>query len=132
MADPARALHAWESEGGHLLQREGWSRALELAELEDGAVLGLVLAGVPVCLVRTGPSVHALLDECSHAQVRLSEGDVDQGSVECWRHGSCFDLVTGRPSGPPATVPVPVFPVRILDGVVEVHLPAPAGQGGAA
>jgi len=68
--------------------------------------------------------VHALLDECSHGQVALSDGDVEDGFVECWLHGSRFDLLTGKPTGPPATVPVPIYPVRITGGVIEVALPA--------
>jgi 3-phenylpropionate/trans-cinnamate dioxygenase ferredoxin component len=43
--------------------------------------------------------------------------------VECWLHGSCFDLRTGDPTGPPATKPVPVYPVKVEDGEVYVSLP---------
>ncbi len=68
--------------------------------------------------------MHALLDECSHGQVALSDGDVEDGFVECWLHGSRFDLLTGKPTGPPATAPVPIYPVRITGGVIEVALPA--------
>ena len=50
-------------------------------------------------------------DLCTHADVSLSEGDVDDGTVECWLHGSRFDLRTGEPTGLPATVPVAVYPV---------------------
>ena len=52
-------------------------------------------------------------DECTHAEVPLSEGDVENGTVECWMHGSRFDLRTGAPTGLPATEPVQVFPVRV-------------------
>jgi 3-phenylpropionate/trans-cinnamate dioxygenase ferredoxin subunit len=45
--------------------------------------------------------------------VPLSEGDVDGYTIECWLHGSCFDLRTGKPTSMPATVPVPVYPVKI-------------------
>ncbi len=65
-----------------------------------------------------------MLDECSHGQVELSEGDVEDGYIECWLHGSRFDLTTGVPAGPPATRPVPVYPVRITDGFIEVALSA--------
>ena len=108
---------------------DGWTLAVPLADLPDGTALGVVLAGRPVCLARSAGQVHALLDECSHGQVALSEGDVDGGFVECWLHGSLFDLTTGRPTGPPATVPVPVYPVRVVSGVVEVLLPAPTDGG---
>ncbi|MCG2797912.1 MAG: non-heme iron oxygenase ferredoxin subunit [Cellulomonas sp.] len=68
---------------------------------------------------------HALSDICSHGQVSLSDGDVDGCTVECWLHGSRFDLVTGRPLALPATTAVPVYPVT-LDGdrvLVDVDTP---------
>ena len=50
----------------------------------------------------------------------LSEGEVYGHTIECWLHGSCFDVRTGVPTGPPATVPVPVYPVKTEDGDVYV------------
>jgi 3-phenylpropionate/trans-cinnamate dioxygenase ferredoxin subunit len=55
-------------------------------------------------------------------EVPLSEGEVYDHTIECWLHGSCFDVRTGVPTGPPATVPVPVYPVKIEDGDVYVAL----------
>ena len=66
-----------------------------------------------MCLARSKGEVFALFDECSHAEVPLSEGEVEDGTVECWLHGSRFDLRTGKPTGLPATEPVPVYPVRV-------------------
>ena len=129
MTDPAGALGVRESGGGHRMGSHGWTPAVALADLPDGTALGFVLAGRPVCLARSQGTVHALLDECSHGQVALSDGDVDGGFVECWLHGSRFDLTTGRPAGPPATAPVPVYPVRVVAGVVEVALPATTDGG---
>ncbi len=54
----------------------------------------------PVCLVRTGGVVYALRDECTHESVPLSEGVVVHGTIECWLHGSRFDLATVRCSHP--------------------------------
>jgi len=73
-------------------------------------------------LVRQGEAVHALRDECSHATLQLSEGEMTRKGIECWLHGSCFDLRTGAPSSPPATEPVDVFPVEIRDGEVHVDV----------
>jgi len=117
-------------EGRHLRRNVGaapsprWVPAGALAELADNSAVHADLAGYPVCLVRSGGAVHALLDECSHGQVALSDGDVEDGFVECWLHGSRFDLSTGKPTAPPATAPVPIHPVRITGGVIEVALPA--------
>ncbi len=104
-----------------------WAPAGRLDQLEEDTAVHLDLAGHPVCLARSGGSVHALLDECSHGQVALSDGDVENGQVECWLHGSRFDLTTGVPTGLPATRPVPVYPVRINGGGIEVALPARPG-----
>ena len=56
---------------------------------------------------------YAVHDKCSHADVSLSEGEVDGCTLECWLHGSRFDLRTGEPTGLPATEPVAVYPVKI-------------------
>ena len=52
----------------------------------------------------------------------LSEGEVDGYTIECWLHGSCFDLRTGQPTAMPATVPVPVYPVKIEGDDVLVSI----------
>jgi len=101
-----------------------WLPVGPLAWLDDETAVHVEVGGIRVCLARSRGAVFALLDECSHGQVALSDGEVDAGYVECWLHGSRFSLTTGRPTGPPATVPVPVYPVRIIKGVVEVALPA--------
>lgn len=89
----------------------------------DGA-LRVLLEDLEICLVNSRGRFYALLDECSHGHghVRLSEGDVCDGAIECYMHGSEFDLVTGRPLCLPATEPVPTLEVRGHDGVVEVGL----------
>lgn len=97
-----------------------------LDQLNDDEAVHVDLAGHPVCLVRSRGAVHAMLDECSHGHVELSEGDVDDGQVECWMHGSRFDLDTGIPTGPPATEAVPVYRVRISVSGVDVALPPSA------
>jgi 3-phenylpropionate/trans-cinnamate dioxygenase ferredoxin subunit len=77
-------------------------------------VLRVVLEGEPVAIVCTDAgSFSAISDVCSHAEVALSDGDIDGSSVECWLHGSRFDLRTGKPLGPPATRAVPVYDIRL-------------------
>ena len=91
----------------------GFVKVCSLAALADDTALHVEIGGTPVCVVRSQGEVMALLDECSHAEVALSEGEVEDGTVECWLHGSRFDLRTGKPTGLPATEPVPVYPVKI-------------------
>ncbi len=67
----------------------------------------------------------ALVDECTHGAVPLSEGDVEDGAIECYLHGSVFDLRTGRPRCLPATEPVRVFPCRVDGTSIEVDIDNP-------
>ena len=88
-------------------------RACAVADLPEGQPKRFVVSGVPVAVVRTEGEVFAIHDVCSHANVALSEGEVDDQTIECWLHGSRFDLVTWAPTGLPATKPVPVYPMKI-------------------
>lgn len=69
--------------------------------------------------------VFVIGDRCSHADYSLAEGEVDadQGTIECWKHGSTFSVATGEPTCLPATKPVPVYEVSVVDGEVRVVLP---------
>ncbi|MEU8922266.1 bifunctional 3-phenylpropionate/cinnamic acid dioxygenase ferredoxin subunit [Kitasatospora sp. NPDC048545] len=88
-------------------------RACALSDLQEEVPKRVDLNGVPVSVVRTDEGVFAINDTCSHANVSLSEGEVEDCMIECWLHGSSFDLRTGKPSGLPATKPVAVYPVKI-------------------
>ena len=90
----------------------------------DGTAVGFEVNGEPVAIVNTEGEVFAISDVCSHAEVALSEGEVDGYTVECWLHGSCFDVRTGEPTNLPATEPVPVYPVKIQGDDVLVSLNA--------
>jgi 3-phenylpropionate/trans-cinnamate dioxygenase ferredoxin subunit len=92
----------------------------ELAELVEGEPRKAVVEGVTIAVVLTEGEVFAINDTCSHGAVSLAEGDVDGCRLECWLHGSQFDLRTGRPISLPATEPVAVYPVKVEDGTVFV------------
>jgi 3-phenylpropionate/trans-cinnamate dioxygenase ferredoxin subunit len=101
----------------------GWVKACPLAGVPvDGAVRVELGRRNPVAIVRTDEGVFAIKDVCSHADVPLSEGEVDGTTIECWLHGSRFDLRTGRPTGLPATKPVPVYQTMIDGDDVFVRI----------
>ncbi len=100
----------------------GFTRACAVADVPETGAIRVVVDATPVAVVRSNGAVYAIYDVCSHADVPLSEGDVEGATIECWLHGSRFDLRTGRPTGLPATRPVPVYPTRIHNGDVYVAL----------
>ena len=99
-----------------------FTRACALSELPEEGAIGVEVNGEPVAVIRAEGEVFALRDVCSHAEVPLSEGEIYDCTVECWLHGSCFDLRTGNPTGPPATEPVPTYQVKIQGDDVYVSL----------
>ena len=97
-------------------------RALALAEVPEDEAVGVTVDAQELAVARHGDEVFAVEDICSHAAVALSEGEVEDCTVECWLHGSKFDLRTGKPTGLPATEPVATFPVDVRDGDVYVDV----------
>ena len=93
-----------------------------LVELPDGRGVLLEVADERIALFRIGDSVHAIGDRCSHAEASLAEGEILDGEVECPRHGSPFDLLTGEPVSLPATRSVPVYPTAVRNGIVYLTI----------
>lgn len=94
-------------------------------ELRAGEPLAVEHGDYEIAIVAVGDELFAITDECSHARVKLSEGDVTDCTLECFLHGSRFDLRTGRPLTPPATKPVPVYPVRVEGTQIMVDFDHP-------
>ena len=92
-----------------------------LSELEPNSAVKVVVDGVPIALVLdSNGDVHAIGDTCTHGDISLSEGFVEDDTLECWAHGSKFKLTTGKPLTLPAYEPVPVYTVTIEDGDVYI------------
>jgi len=96
-----------------------------LADLPDGRGVRVDAAGHRIALFRIDDAVYALGDRCSHDDAALSEGEVYDGTVECPRHGSAFDLITGKPGSFPATRPVGVYETEVTDGDVYLRINSP-------
>jgi 3-phenylpropionate/trans-cinnamate dioxygenase ferredoxin subunit len=94
-------------------------------ELQPGTARIVEADGRKVGVFNADGELYAIEDRCSHDDGPLAEGpfDPDARTVECPRHGSLFDLRTGRPKTLPAYLPVQTFPVRVEDGTIkmEVH-----------
>lgn len=95
-----------------------------LDRLADGEASKVEAEGLVLAVVRLGDDVYVLGDRCTHADVSLSEGEVDPETreIECWRHGSSFSLETGEPDALPATRPTPVYETTVVDGEVLVTI----------
>ena len=92
-------------------------------QVPKGTAVSVGVDGLDIAVVHADDdNFYAVYDQCSHAAVALSEGEIDGCTLECWLHGSRFDLRTGEPTGLPATEPVPVYPVEVRDGFVFVSL----------
>ncbi len=85
-----------------------------LADLPPGQARRHTVGDVAMAVVHTEGQVYAVNDRCSHADVSLSEGEVMGCLLECWLHGSAFDLATGLPQSPPASQPIATYAVRIV------------------
>lgn len=94
--------------------------ACTIDEIEADQAHKVVLGRYDIAIARDGDEVFALQDLCSHAEVALSEGEVEGGTIECFLHGSCFDLRTGKPTSLPATEPVATFPIEVRGNDVYV------------
>jgi 3-phenylpropionate/trans-cinnamate dioxygenase ferredoxin subunit len=95
-----------------------------IEELPPGT-MKLVHAGLlDVGVYNCDGELRAIEDRCSHDDGPLCEGDwePDECVVVCPRHGSRFDIASGRPVTLPAIVPVATFPVRVENGIVKVDL----------
>ena len=99
-------------------------RLCSVDDVEPGSARRFDLEGHRIALIRIGDDFYALGDRCSHANVSLAEGEVypEELEIECWKHGSTFSLVTGKPQSLPATKPVPVYDVSIEGTDVMVEL----------
>lgn len=90
------------------------TRACSVDELPQNRAIRVVIDDTPIAIVRDAAgNVHAIGDTCSHGQISLADGFLEDDTLECWAHGSAFSLITGKPLNLPAFEPVPVYEVTI-------------------
>jgi 3-phenylpropionate/trans-cinnamate dioxygenase ferredoxin subunit len=100
---------------------------------ENGEALEFYVGGTAVAVARDEKGdLHAVSGMCTHAMVSLAEGEIDDCTIECWLHGSRFDLRTGEPTGLPAVTPVDVYPITIDGDDVLVDTSRTIGEENAA
>lgn len=99
--------------------------AIKICKTEDiapGKALRVKIGEDAIALVHTkSGEFRAIADKCSHGEISLSEGFVDDSTIECWAHGAKFSLETGAPLSLPAYEPVSVYEVILQDGEVFIE-----------
>ena len=95
-----------------------------IEELPEGAKKIVEVDGIEIGVFNCGGEFLAIEDRCSHDDGPLAEGEFDAASctVECPRHGSLFDLTTGRPKTLPAFKPVQTFPTAVADDTITLEV----------
>jgi 3-phenylpropionate/trans-cinnamate dioxygenase ferredoxin component len=114
------------------LEDSRFEAVARVGEVPDEGTFGVVKStGEPVCLIRHGGRITAVSDTCAHQEFAMSLGDVlPDGTIQCAWHGARFDTGTGAVRQGPATDPLPVFAVKIEDGVVLVGPACPRSGAG--
>ena len=100
----------------------GWIKAADRADLAEGEVLGVLVAGKEIALYDLDGTVHATDDVCTHAYAKLSDGWFDKGEIECPLHAGRFDVKSGKPLCPPVTDDIKTYPVRLVGDEIQVKL----------
>lgn len=94
---------------------------IRLADLIDRKPTRIEIDGQPICVAKIGNEVFAVSDNCTHADIPLSEGEIVGYDIECWLHGSRFNLRTGVPDSPPAVKPLSTYPVNIVGEIAVIE-----------
>jgi 3-phenylpropionate/trans-cinnamate dioxygenase ferredoxin subunit len=94
-----------------------------VTELENGERLFLEVDGSAIVIFNILGELFAIGDVCSHDDGPLGDGELDDDKIVCPRHGAKFDVKTGKALSLPAVVDIPVYPVRVRAGNIEVGLP---------
>ncbi len=103
-----------------------WQAAGSWSDLAEGEVRGVVVAEVPVALYRIDGAPYATHNICTHAHACLSDGYLEGGLIECPLHQALYDVRTGKAISGPTQLDLKVFPVRLLDGQVQIDVEPPA------
>jgi len=94
-----------------------------LDELPNGERMFFEIDEQPVVLFNIAGQLFAIADVCSHDDGPLGDGELDGFEIVCPRHGASFDVRSGKVLSLPAVIDIPAYPVRVVDGQIELGLP---------
>jgi 3-phenylpropionate/trans-cinnamate dioxygenase ferredoxin subunit len=93
------------------------------SELPNGERLFVDIGDNPIVIFNIAGKFYAIGDVCTHDDGPLGDGDLEEFNIVCPRHGAEFDVRTGKAASMPAVVDIPAYPVRVIDGTIEVGVP---------
>jgi 3-phenylpropionate/trans-cinnamate dioxygenase ferredoxin component len=94
-----------------------------IGDVPIGERILLEIDGLPIAIFNIDGELYALEDTCTHDNAPFGDGELDGNKVICPRHGARFDVRTGKALSMPAINPVPIYPVRVIDSIIEIGLP---------
>jgi len=95
----------------------------QVSDLPNGERLFLTIDELPIVVFNIAGGLYAIADLCSHDDGPLGDGELDGMEIVCPRHGARFDIRDGKVLSLPAVVDIPAYPVRVLDGEIQIGLP---------
>ena len=110
----------------YVKQDHGKCQFSQIAPIEDlpkGGRLFVEVDETQLVLFNLAGDLYALGDVCSHDDGPVGDGEIDGEQIICPRHGARFDIRTGEALLLPAAVDIPAYPVRVVDGMIEVGIP---------
>jgi len=92
-------------------------------ELPNGERLFLEVGGKAIVIFNIADQLFAIGDICTHDDGPLGDGDLEGYNIVCPRHGGEFDVRTGKVVQMPAVVDIPAYPVKVMDGMIQLGIP---------
>ena len=101
---------------------DNWVKAADRSVLDDGEVIGVVVAGQEIALYEADGQIFATDDICTHAYAKLSDGWLEKGEIECPLHAGRFDIKTGKATAPPCIDDIKTYPVRVEGDEIQIQV----------
>lgn len=94
-----------------------------ISDLGAGDRLEIEIKDFSIVLFRIGERYHAIGNLCTHDNGPIGEGEIEQNEIICPRHGARFNIDSGKATRLPAVVGIPVYPVRVVNDLIQVGIP---------
>jgi nitrite reductase/ring-hydroxylating ferredoxin subunit len=98
-----------------------WKKVATLEECPPGSLRSVMLGMTPVVLANVNGNIYAVLDQCSHEELPLSDGSLEGDTLVCEYHGARFDVTSGAAKGLPAVKPLKTFVVEVREDGIYIQ-----------